>query len=77
MEKYKSKSGPGEQFSFERSSSYKQNDDLCEESKLEQKFNQLAVNLPKRSKHEHGQPMGGENTGGQIACSLGKNIPNL
>jgi hypothetical protein len=35
------------------------NENIAEENKLEQRFNQLAVNLPKSSKHEHGQPVGG------------------
>lgn len=53
------------------------NEYIAEESKLEQRFNQLAVNLPKSSKHEHGQPVGGQSHSTQTACNLGKNIPNL
>ena len=52
------------------------NESMAEESKLEQRFNQLAVNLPKNSKHEHGHPVGGQSQN-NVACNLGKNIPNL
>lgn len=51
-------------------------EDFYEESKLEQKFNQLAINLPKSSKHQHNQPVGGSNNT-QTGCNLGKNIPSL
>ena len=33
------------------------NNDDGEESKLEQRFNILAVNLPKSSMHDHGEPV--------------------
>ena len=53
------------------------NNDDGEESKLEQKFNMLAVNLPKSSKHDHGEPVGRGMQSSAMACNLGKNIPNL
>ena len=46
---------------FQNKGASMQCDDFYEESKLEQKFNQLAINLPKSSKHQHNQPVGGSN----------------
>ena len=51
-------------------------DSNTEESKLEQKFSKLAVNLPKSSKHSHQDHVGGA-LRGQNGCTLTKNIPGL
>ena len=76
MEKYIGKDKrPGEQFSYDNSGAsggmFRQNQnqhDECptskdEESKLEQKFKELSVNLPKNSKHEN-MSMGGSGSAG-------------